>query len=133
MIILPRLDAVGFFGATGDIAYKKIFPALQVMLRASELEMRVIGVARDSWTQEQLLERARDSLEKNGGIDTEAFAKLATQLQYIEGDYNNPATHKRLKQTLGGTTRPLHYMTIPAGIMLSNEGWHDPKPQETLP
>lgn len=64
MIILPRLDAVGFFGATGDLAYKKIFPALQVMLRASELEMRVIGVARDSWTQEQLLERARQPREE---------------------------------------------------------------------
>jgi glucose-6-phosphate 1-dehydrogenase len=132
MIILPRSDAFVFFDATGDLAYKKIFPALQVMLRAGELEMPVIGVAWDSLTQEQLLERARDSLEKNGGIDTEAFAKLATQLQYIEGDYNNPATHKRLKQTLGGTTRPLHYMTIPLG-MLSDEGWHDPKPQETLP
>ena len=64
MIILPRLDAVGFFGATGDLAYKKIFSALQVMLRASELEMRVIGVARDSWTQEQLLERARQPREE---------------------------------------------------------------------
>ena len=115
-MILPRSDAFVFFGATGDLAYKKIFPALQAMVRAGELEMPIIGVARASWTQEQLRERARDSVEKNGGIDADAFAKLAAQLQYIDGDYNDPAIYSRLKQTLGGASRPLHYMAIPPSM-----------------
>ena len=115
-MILPRSDAFVFFGATGDLAYKKIFPALQAMVRAGELEMPIIGVARASWTQEQLRERARDSVEKNGGIDADAFAKLAAQLQYIDGDYKDPAIYSRLKQTLGGASRPLHYMAIPPSM-----------------
>lgn len=109
-------DAFVFFGATGDLAYKKIFPALQALIRAGELDMPIIGMARAAGTLDKLRERARDSLEHNGGIDADAFAKLSAQLRYVEGDYADPATYQRLKQTLGTATRPLHYMAIPPGM-----------------
>ena len=91
-------DALVFFGATGDLAYKKIFPALQAMVARGGLDMPVIGVARAGWTAEQLRERARDSLEHDGGVDEEAFAKLSSRLQYIDGDYNDPATFEQPAQ-----------------------------------
>lgn len=109
-------DAFVFFGATGDLAYKKIFPALQALIRAGELAMPIIGMARAAWTLDKLRERARDSLENNGGIDADAFAKLSAQLQYVDGDYADPATYQRLKQTLGAAARPLHYMAIPPSM-----------------
>ncbi|MEO8313714.1 MAG: glucose-6-phosphate dehydrogenase [Pseudomonadota bacterium] len=112
----PRSDAFVFFGATGDLAYKKIFPALQALIRAGELDMPIIGVARPGWTLDNLRERARDSLEKNGGLDADAFAKLSAQLQYVDGDYADPVTYQRLKQTLGTSTRPLHYLAIPPSM-----------------
>lgn len=109
-------DAFVFFGATGDLAYKKIFPALQAMIQAGELDMPIIGVAYAGWTREQLQERAKASLKEHGGVDAEAFAKLSTQLQYIDGDYNDASTYTRLKQTLGDVQRPLHYMAIPPSM-----------------
>ena len=84
-------DAFVFFGATGDLAYKQIFPALQAMTRRGHLDMPVIGVAKRDWTSDQLRARARDSLEKHGGVDPDAFAKLSARLQYISGDYGNEA------------------------------------------
>ena len=110
---VPRSDAFVFFGATGDLAHKKIFPALQALILAGELDMPIIGMARAGWTLDKLRERARDSLENNGGIDADAFARLSAQLQYVDGDYADPATYQRLKQTLGAATGPLHYMAIP--------------------
>lgn len=109
-------DAFVFFGATGDLAYKKIFPALQALIRAGELDIPIIGVARGAWTLDRLRERARDSMEKSGGIDADAFAKLSEQLRYVDGDYADPATYRHLKQTIGAATRPLHYMAIPPGM-----------------
>ncbi|GAB3319043.1 glucose-6-phosphate dehydrogenase [Luteimonas notoginsengisoli] len=109
-------DAFVFFGATGDLAYKKIFPALQAMVARGDLDMPVIGVARAGWTVEQFRERARDSLEHNGGIDEDAFARLSKQLRYIEGDYNDAGTFDRLRETLGDAQRPLHYLAIPPGL-----------------
>jgi glucose-6-phosphate 1-dehydrogenase len=109
----PRSDALVFFGATGDLAHKKIFPALQALIRRRELDVPIIGVAREDWTLERLRERARDSLQQNGGLDAGAFAKLSAQLRYVAGDYRNPATYERLKQTLGEAKRPLHYLAIP--------------------
>jgi len=109
-------DALVFFGATGDLAYKKIFPALQAMIRHGDLDIPIIGVARAGWTLEKLRERARDSLEQNGDVDAEAFDKLAAQLKYVNGDYGDPATYERLKQTLGGVLRPLHYLAIPPSM-----------------
>lgn len=112
----PESDAFVFFGATGDLAYKKIFPALQALIRSGDLDMPIIGMARAGWTLGKLRERARDSLENNGGLDADAFARLSAQLQYVDGDYSDPATYQRLKQTLGAAARPLHYMAIPPSM-----------------
>src|SRR5450755_1386254 len=96
----PCSDAFVFFGATGDLAYKKIFPALQAMIKRGELTIPIVGVARAGWTLEQLRARARDSIEKNDKLDPDAFAKMSAQLQYIDGDYNDPATYEKLKAGL---------------------------------
>ena len=109
-------DAFVFFGATGDLAFKKIFPALQAMIRSGKLDVPIIGVARAGWTLERLRARAKDSLEHNGGIDPAAFAKLSAQLRYCDGDYNDGATYTRLKHALGNAARPLHYMAIPPSM-----------------
>src|SRR5439155_12277329 len=108
-------DALVFFGATGDLAHKQIFPALQAMIRHGHLDMPVIGVAKSGWNLDQLQSRARDSVEKYGGVDADAFAKLSTRLQYIDGDYGDPATYERLRQTLEAQ-RPLHYLAIPPSM-----------------
>jgi glucose-6-phosphate 1-dehydrogenase len=107
-------DALVFFGATGDLAYKKIFPALQAMARRGRLELPVVGVAKSGWTLDQLVERARASLaEHGGGVDEGAFALLVKRLRYVDGDYGDPATFARLKTELGEARRPLHYLAIP--------------------
>jgi len=106
-------DAFVFFGATGDLAYKKIFPALQGMIRRGHFDMPVIGVAKRDWTSDQLRDRARESLEKHDGVDPDAFAKLSTRLQYISGDYRDEANYTRLRKALGNAGRPLHYLAIP--------------------
>ncbi len=111
-----RSDAFVFFGATGDLAYKKIFPALQALIRAGELDVPIIGMARADWTLDKLRERARESLLDNGGLDADAFAKLSAQLQYVNGDYSDPATYQHLKQCLGPAVRPLHYLAIPPSL-----------------
>ncbi len=113
---IPRSDAFVFFGATGDLAYKKIFPALQALIRAGQLDVPIIGVARAGWSLDRLKHWARDSVESNGKIDRDAFAKLSAQLKYCDGDYNDPTTYTRLKQALGAATRPLHYMAIPPSM-----------------
>ena len=109
-------DALVFFGATGDLAYKKIFPALQALVRRGGLDIPIIGVARAEWSIDQFRERARDSLVHNGGVDEEAFAKLSARLQYLQGDYNDPATFENLRKRLGAAQRPLHYLAIPPGL-----------------
>ena len=108
----PESNAIVFFGATGDLAYKKIFPALQALIRAGALDIPIIGVAREGWSLERLRQRAHDSLSENGVLDPEAFAKLSAHLQYCKGDYNDPTTYERLKSLLGSSDRPLHYMAI---------------------
>jgi glucose-6-phosphate 1-dehydrogenase len=115
-MITAASDAFVFFGATGDLAYKRIFPALQALIRAGDLEMPIVGMARAGWTLDRLRERARASVEHNGGLDGEAFARLSAQLRYIDGDYADPATYQRLKQILGAAARPLHYMAIPPSM-----------------
>lgn len=106
-------DALVFFGATGDLAYKKIFPALQAMVKRGHLNAPVIGVARSSWTVDQLRARARDSVEKHGGVDRAAFEKLSGLLRYVSGDYQDPATFQKLRKELGAAERPAHYLAIP--------------------
>ena len=105
-------DAFVFFGATGDLAYKQIFPALQALIQGSHLDMPIIGMARDDWTLDKLRKRARDSLEHNGSVDADAFAKLSARLQYVGGDYRDPTTYEHLRQALGEAARPLHYLAI---------------------
>jgi glucose-6-phosphate 1-dehydrogenase len=110
-------DALVFFGATGDLAYKKIFPTLQNMVKRGTLDVPVIGVASSPWTVDQLRERARNSLkEYGGGVDEAAFAKLSSLLQYIDGDYTDPATFTKLKKALGKAQHPTHYLAIPPSL-----------------
>jgi len=107
-------DALVLFGATGDLAYKKIFPSLQSMIRQGMLSVPVIGVAGSGWTIEQLRDRVRASLEEHdGGVDETAFAKLVSLLHYVDGDYRDQATFAALRQSLGGATRPTFYLAIP--------------------
>lgn len=109
-------DALVFFGATGDLAHKQIFPALQAMIRHGHLDIPVIGVAKSGWSLEQLKERARDSLEQHGTVDPQAFAKLCGLLRYIDGDYRDEATYRQLRDKLGDACRPLHYLAIPPSM-----------------
>lgn len=115
MKILPS-DALVFFGATGDLAYKQIFPALAALVRHDRLEMPIIGVAKSGWNLDQLKARAKDSLDKKGQFDEATFAKLAARLKYIDGDYGDPATYAALHEALGGAQRPLYYLAIPPSL-----------------
>ena len=109
-------DALVFFGATGDLAYKKIFPALQAMVKRGHLNVPVIGVAKAAWNLNQLRARAHDSLEKHGAIDPAAFEKLSGLLRYVDGDYQDPATFQALRKELGRAERPAHYLAIPPNL-----------------
>ncbi len=113
----PKADALVFYGATGDLAFKKIFPALQSMVRRGVLDVPVIGVARQGWTLADLQNRARESVVAHGGgVDEVAFPKLLSLLRYVDGDYANGATFAALKRELGSARLPVHYMAIPQGI-----------------
>lgn len=106
-------DALVFFGATGDLAFKKIFPALQAMAKRGHLDVPVIGVGRSAWTADQLRARARDSLEAHGGVDPAACETLCGLLRYVSVDYADPTTFQALRKALGGAERPAHYLAIP--------------------
>src|SRR6516164_9011480 len=110
VFVAEHCDALVFFGATGDLAYKKIFPSLQAMLKRGNLNVPVIGVAKSGWDLDQLKARAKDSLEKHGGLDPVAFAKLSGQLRYVGGDYKESATFEALRKELRGAQRPAHYL-----------------------
>ena len=109
-------DALVFFGATGDLAYKKVFPALQAMVKRGHLNVPVVGVAKAGWNLDQLRERAKDSLEKHGGLDPAAFEKLSKLLGYVDGDYQDPATFDQVRKALGNVKRPAHYLAIPPAL-----------------
>ena len=113
----PRSDALVFFGATGDLAYKKIFPALQAMARRGRLTFPVVGVAKSGFDRDALVARARASLtEHGGGVDPAAFATLCDRLRYVDGDYADAATFASVRAALGGATRPAHYLAIPPSM-----------------
>jgi len=112
----PRADALVFFGATGDLAYKKIFPALQAMARRRRLDFPVIGVAKSGWGLPQLVERARASVTEYGGLDEAAFAEMTRRLRYVDGDYGDMETFRQLKRELGEAKRPVHYLAIPPSL-----------------
>jgi glucose-6-phosphate 1-dehydrogenase len=110
-------DAFVFFGATGDLAYKKIFPSLYNLFRRGTLTVPVIGIAKSGWSLDQLQERARSSvLAHGGGLDDAVFTKFMRQLNYIDGDYRDPATFSKLKQLLGSALSPAHYLAIPPSL-----------------
>ena len=109
-------DALVFFGATGDLAYKKIFPALQALQKRGHLDVPVVGVAKAGWNVEQLRARGHDSLEKHGGVDPVAFDRLSRLLRYVDGDYADPATFQAIRKELKGAQRPAHYLAIPPSL-----------------
>ena len=109
-------DALVFFGATGDLAYKQIFPALQAMIRRGHLDMPIVAVAKAGWGLDKLKERARDSLAHHGGVDEGAFAKLCARLSYVDGDYRDTATFAAVRAALGSAKRPLHYLAVPPSV-----------------
>ena len=111
-----QADAFVFFGATGDLAYKKIFPALHRLTRGGQLDIPVIGVARGGWNLERLRERAREGVERHGSVDPDAFEKLSRLLRYVGGDYDDPATYAALRKELGDAKRPLYYLAIPPAL-----------------
>jgi glucose-6-phosphate 1-dehydrogenase len=113
---LPHSDALVFFGATGDLIYKKIFPALYAMERRGHLKVPVIGVARSDWTIEKFRARALASVKKQDGFDTAVFAKFQKRLRYISGDYSAAATHDALRKELGNAAHPLHFLAIPPSV-----------------
>ena len=111
---VPHSDALVFFGATGDLAHKKIFPSLQAMIKRGHLNVPVIGVAKSGWNIDQLRARARDGLEKfGGGVDAAAFEKLCGLLRYVDGDYKDAATFQSIRKELGSAQHPAHYLAIP--------------------
>jgi glucose-6-phosphate 1-dehydrogenase len=127
----PHSDALVFFGATGDLAFKKIFPALQAMVKRGRLNAPVIGVARSAKSVDELRTRARESLEKHGGVDRAAFDKLSRLMHYVRGDYNDPATFQAIGTELGSAKRPAFYLAIPPAMFgpvveqLEKSGWSE--------
>jgi glucose-6-phosphate 1-dehydrogenase len=109
-------DAFVFFGATGDLAFKQVFPALNALVNRDGLNIPIIGMARAGWNLEKLRERARASLEQAGVVDAQAFAKLSAQMRYVDGDYSDPETYHRLRKELGLAKRPIHYLAIPPSM-----------------
>ena len=109
----PHSDALVFFGATGDLAHKKVFPALLAMVKHGHLDVPVIGVAKAGWDLDRLKARASDGLEQHGGVDEAAFTKLCGLLRYVDGDYKDSATFQALRKELGAAQRPAHYLAIP--------------------
>jgi glucose-6-phosphate 1-dehydrogenase len=112
----PRSDALVFFGATGDLAYKQIFPALLGLVRDEGIDVPIVGVAKAGWDLDQLRARAKSSIEDNGHFDAASFAKLASLLRYVDGDYNDPRTFQELKRTQAGAQRPIHYLAVPPSL-----------------
>lgn len=109
-------DALIFFGATGDLAHKKIFPSLQALVKHGKLNVPVIGVAKQGWSLDQLKARARDSVEHHGGLDPSAFDKLCHLLRYVDGDYNDAATFQELRKQMNSAKHPAHYLAIPPAM-----------------
>ena len=109
-------DAFVFFGATGDLASKQIFPALQRLIVRHHFNKPIIGLARSILTLDDLRAGARASLEAHGGVDPEGFARLAKLLQFVNGDYNDPETFRKLRAALGNAKRPLYYLAIPPAV-----------------
>jgi glucose-6-phosphate 1-dehydrogenase len=115
---LAAADAFVFFGATGDLAHKMIFPALFQMVKRGMLHVPVIGVASSKWGLPQLRDYARDSIARTdtGIDDVDAFDRLLSLLGYVDGNYDDPSTFNALQRALGGLRRPAHYLAIPPSL-----------------
>jgi glucose-6-phosphate 1-dehydrogenase len=111
-----RSDALVFFGATGDLAYRQIFPALAALVARQRLDVPLIGVAKSGWDRDRLIKRARDSLAAHGGIDPPAADRLCGLVRYVDGDYTDPGTFRALRAELGEARAPLHYLAIPPSL-----------------
>lgn len=124
---MDRSDAFVFFGATGDLAFKQIFPALQALVARHGVRIPIIGVARaPGMTLDAFRARARASLEHHGPVDEQAFAALAAQLEFVNGDYQDRETFARLRAVLGDAARPLYYLAIPPDMFATvAEGLRD--------
>jgi glucose-6-phosphate 1-dehydrogenase len=109
-------DSFVFFGITGDLAYKQIFPALQAMIRRGQFDLPIVGVAGRPWSKEQLADHIHQSLAEHGQVDEAAFQKLCSRLQYVSGDYLDAGTYQKLRQVLGEAQRPLYYLAIPPSM-----------------
>lgn len=119
----PESDAIVFFGASGDLAYKQIFPSLLRLVCDEGVSVPIVGVAKSGWKLDQLKDRAKDSLAHHGDVDPKSFQKLADLLHYVDGDYNDSATFAQLRKELGDAKRPLHYLAIPPSLFgLVTEG-----------
>src|ERR1700721_920251 len=105
-----RSDVLVFFGSTGDLAYKQIFPALQALVHHGRLDMPIVAVGRKDVPLDELRARARETIAKNGGVDAAAFAKLSAQMRYVKVDYDDAATFARIREAVGGANHPLHYV-----------------------
>ena len=112
-----RSDALVLFGASGDLAKKMLFPALHQLARRNALPPAVVAVARSDWSDDDLVAHARRSIEEfGGGVDSEAFGRLAHALTYVQGDYAQKGTYDSLVSSLGGSQRPLLYLAIPPSL-----------------
>ncbi len=109
-------DALVLYGATGDLAYKKIFPALHALVRSGRFDVPIVGVALSGWSLERLREHVRDSLQRHGSGDNAGATRLCELLRYVDGDYKEASTFQRLEQALGAAQRPLHYLAIPPSL-----------------
>jgi glucose-6-phosphate 1-dehydrogenase len=109
-------DALVIFGATGDLAYQQIFPALQAMTRRGHLEIPVICVARPGYDLDRLRARMRESIAAHGDVEPEVFDRLAARVRYVPGEYQDAATFDALRQVLGPAERPLFYLAIPPSL-----------------
>ena len=109
-------DAVVLFGASGDLAYKKLFPALFDMCRRNRLNVAVIGVGRSQWTLDDFKARVHDSVRREADYDAGVAERLLSRIGYVDGDYRDPGTFLQLRDTLNGATRPLHYLAVPPSL-----------------
>ncbi|MBV8351241.1 MAG: glucose-6-phosphate dehydrogenase, partial [Verrucomicrobia bacterium] len=109
-------DAIVFFGASGDLAYKQIFPSLLRLVRDEGIRVPIIGVAKSGWSLQNLKDRAKDSLEKHGGVDPDSLQLFTNLLRYVDGDYQDGGTFAQLRKELGTAQRPLHYLAVPPSL-----------------
>lgn len=114
--VAPHADAFVFFGATGDLAYKQIFPALQALVRRGQLKSPIVGVGRSKWSTQKLIDRAQDSIKEHARVDKHAFEQLASLLHYVNGDYEDASTYARIRKAIGKAKAPLHYLAIPPSV-----------------